>query len=348
MSKCVSRTLEIPPRCENWTTQLSNILKPYSHVHFYVTDPGAVAILKPFYEILTQEKSTQSIWFVEGWALNACLPNSMNISGLPRLSEEVITGQQKNSVAVLMGQQTDFERAYRRLTMFKDLGIDIIFVSDHWKDISGIFAPDGGRPFIMPAALLLPDQHAYDLQFSNLLKRGVNVTELQRSLKVFLHPGIERSLEIIESFNPDEKEKLRQKYNMGDVTILMALDGSKEDQIQDKHSDWKYSLDRAITFFKLNYSQAIMLVKPHPRQDHKEVMLHIQQYHELLKEGRIQIVEEFAPEPFIAICDEVWGMTSILLIKSLHLGKKVRAFPPAGTEAEGIKIYANLLTCRDD
>ena len=306
----------------NWRDEIANLVACYDKIYFYTADPGATAILRVIYEQASAQNKAQS-WFVEGWAAHAYLPNACSIENETRIFSDDICAE---NTTLIMGQQVNFERAYERLKYFRSLEIETIFISDHWKSIERSFKPDETTKVILPHHFYVPDQIAYDVQMQNLTAHGISENELKRVMEVFIHPGVEYSLEQVKSFSTKE---LKTKYNTSGETIVMMLDCIQDSEKERLGFDWKCALAQAVKHFQSSYpSNASLLVKPHPRQEPEIIQAHLKKYK---SDKRIKMVTEPIGEPFVAMADEVWGITTILLIVALKAGKPIKVFMPNRT-----------------
>ena len=114
--------------------RIRECLDPYDSVFFYTADPGASSVLLPFHKVAKETEKFRA-WYVDGWARYAYLPDACPFS------DKAVCTANTGKTAVFMGQQVNFSRAYQRIQFFKSVGVDIHFISDHWKDISQSFRP---------------------------------------------------------------------------------------------------------------------------------------------------------------------------------------------------------------
>lgn len=319
----------------DWREEVRNLVSRYDNIYFYSTDPGATAVIEPIYQE-SQKVGKANTWFVEGWAAHAYLPKSQYISGN---QEFFIANSSAQKQAVIMGQQVNFERAHSRLKHFKNSGVDTVFISDHWKNIAEIFAPPGTNEYILPNHLFVPDNIAYDLQINSLTKHGINKKDIENSLKIIPHIGVGRSVEQIHSFTNESLRHLKVKYSARGWIIVMMLDCIQGNEKKYLGFDWKSALDQAISHFRAQYKTATLLIKPHPRQNLDEVQQYLAHYH---SDKLVRVVQEPKGEPLVAIADEIWGMTTILLIVALRVGKPIKVFMPDRTLAGANESNAHI------
>lgn len=308
----------------NWREQLSALVAGYNRLWFYAADPGAVSTLLPVSDEARRQNKFAG-WITEGWAWeSAAVPGAApaeKISALPPAH---------HGDAVMMGQQVDFSRAHRRLHEIAARGFDTVFISDHWKDISGIFFTGAGTS-LLPTRLLVPDVQARTLQMNSLTAAGFANADIKRSLDIFFHPGVEKGVEMVAAHSAPTLDRLREKYKLNGRTAVMFLDKVEPEEKSQFGFDWRSSLDLALIYMKETGAVDNLLVKPHPRQNFREVWEYLEPFR---ASGHVAPVTERRGETFIALCDEVWGMTTILLIIAQKAGRPIRAFMPDRT-AEG-------------
>ena len=302
--------------------RIRECLDPYDSVFFYTADPGASSVLLPFHKVAKETEKFRA-WYVDGWARYAYLPDACPFS------DKAVCTANTGKTAVFMGQQVNFSRAYQRIQFFKSVGVDIHFISDHWKDISQSFRPTLKDDYELPDCLYVPDAAAYKKQFEWLELHGVSTDTIRSVLIEFFHPGIERSLKLISAVQEEKQRELLSKYAASEYVITMMLDCTTEHDKKVLGFDWKTALTSAIDLFSETYCNATLLVKPHPRQSKEEV--------EALLSIRgcpaVRMVDEDFPEQFVAISDEIWGITTVLLVVALKADRRIKVFMPQRTKA---------------
>lgn len=314
----------------NWRDRIKDLVWCYDRIYFYSSDPGATAVLKPVYvEAQKQEKAAE--WYVEGWSTHAYLPNAVYISDKNDfLKPEGDIARQ----AIIMGQQVNYQRAYKNLAYFKELGLETIFISDHWKGIAKHFKPSEKDGIVLPDCIYVPDQVAYDAQIQAFSEIGISEDISCDILKIFVHPGLEQSLERIKSYDKKQLEGFRHKYDVKKNLIVMMLDCIQDHEIRYYGFNWKTAFEQAYAYLKEHYTpDTTLLIKPHPRQDEYDVSNYLQKYCE---DDQLRLVEEKDGELFVAMADEIWGITTILLVVALKAGKTIKVFMPERTE-NGVK-----------
>lgn len=316
-----------------WRRKISALVRGYSKIHVYAVDPGAVASLQPFYEE-AQKLGIAGEWFAEGWAASHATGKFKPATSMSDLPEDP-TGCE----AVLMGQQVDFEQAYARLHLLRQKNYQTLFISDHWKDIATLFRPHPANQPLLPHRFLVPDQEAYNLQKGTLPTIGLSAPQIENCLEVFIHTGVSRALDKIDQVTSTQLDQLRARYQISGRSIIMLLDNVDRKGTALLGFGWQNCLDLAIAYKEEYEPEAKLLVKPHPRQDYGEVKAYIDN---LRSTGHIELVSETEGEPFIKLCDEIWGMTTVLLVVALQAGKPVRAFMAERTEIGALDSNAHI------
>lgn len=317
----------------DWRTRISDLVKNYSKIHIYAVDPGAVASLRPFYEeALKLDKAGH--WFAEGWAAANAEGDYTPADTMARVLGIAIPGE-----AILMGQQVNFEQAYQRLALCQQKNYQTLFISDHWKDIATLFRPHPEYEPLLPHRFLVPDREAYDLQRKTLPTVGLSLPIINDRLEIFLHTGVERALDRIRQTPDPHIREIRSRYCLPERTIIMLLDNVDRKGTELLGFDWQNCLDLAIAYMEKYEPHSKLLVKPHPRQDFNEIKTHIDG---LNSKTFIDIVREPDSEPFIILCDEVWGMTTVLLVIAQRWGKPIRAFMANRTATGALDSNAHI------
>ncbi len=306
--------------------KISALVEPYESCSFYAVDPGTARVLDPIYK-LAASQNKQTKWYADGWA-------SQNLEYPRHELNEIDAPKSKTSPrhAFFMGQQTDFSACFSALQSAFAASFEIIFVSDHWKDITdSFFSQDSFQTNALPHKLLVPDQYAYDLQFSGFKHKGLDEDQIRQFLQVFLHPGLEDLIE--QAQKVETGSDLVQKYDCGSNAIFLPLDPFEPETKNLYGYDWQLVLEMAYTIQSKDYPDNKILVKSHPRQDKAAAQRFI---HNKFSDKNMVLVEEQNPAPFLQICSEVWGISSLLLIAALRLGKPIKSLMPNATP-EGLK-----------
>ncbi|QQG36323.1 MAG: hypothetical protein HYS17_00585 [Micavibrio aeruginosavorus] len=316
-----------------WRQKIAALVSDYSKIHVYAVDPGAVASLQPFYEE-AQKLGIAGDWFAEGWAADHAESHYKTMAQM-----EATLGYAVGREAVLMGQQVNFEQAYARLKFFREQHYQTIFISDHWKDIATLFRPHATEQPLLPHRFLVPDQEAYELQRSTLPTIGLTEQQIDSCIEVFLHTGVARSLDKIDQITDAHVDKLRKRYGISGRSVIMLLDNVDRKGTALLGFGWQNCLDLAIAYKDEYEPGTKFLVKPHPRQDMREIEAYIRN---MPPRTDIEIVTEMEGEPFIKLCDEVWGMTTVLLVIARHAGKPIRAFMAERTGMGALDSNAHI------
>jgi hypothetical protein len=310
-----------PKLCSEHIDRITGCLEPYDNVYFYTADPGATSALMPFFR-RAKELSKFRNWYVDGWACSVSLEQQQPIS------KHILSSSACGKTAVFMGQQVDFSRAFDRLQAFKNAGFHTHFVSDHWKDISLSFKPKEKGDFLFPDRFYVPDTEAFERQLQWLQQRGIPDEVVKSSMVAFFHPGVEASLSIISEFSAVQCQKLRDRYSVATKCLVtMMLDCTTPEEEVNYGFGWRSSLISAIQHFTECYEDTTLLVKPHPRQRRVEVLDVVMK----ASNPKIMVVEENAPEQFVAASDEIWGATTVLLVVARKAGKRIKVFMPNRT-----------------
>lgn len=282
-----------------------NFLRQFPKINLFTVDPGAYAvaeILKP----MIIDIGNYGGWFAEGWS---AMFNS-ELRGMRELLNELTADQ-----ALIIGSQVCYTQTHELIRLAKQKRAYSIFVFDHWKNYGQHFCPD-----LMPDKIIVPDlKGKYDL----LSSIGKNYSE---RVDVLPHVSIEAGATRI------KKMKCRKPG-----TIAFLLDPTV--QSDDLGYDWQSVLLLLPSVVERYAPNSKILIKPHPRQNHHEIINFIQ----LLKtEKNNYNITELDTEILIACVDEVWGMTTIALITALKADKQIRSIQ-IGRNLKGIAASNYLI-----
>ncbi len=300
--------------------RLEELLSCFTRIDFYAVDAGAVSILSEVRK-LTVNMGIHGDWYVDGWASNHNLPNMRSYKELKiRLNEKKLS--QDSTYAVAMGQQVNFQKATSMLKNCRDNNIPVYFFSDHWKDISDIFnQPDGS--WLIPEKLFLPDEIAYDLFCECMQENSCPQSLYIDNLEIIPHLGVASSLADIAAISGDSISKIRRNMADGfECVILLALDPTEHSDPDSPGYDWRDVVTAAIVYRDKYYSDAYIWIKPHPRQDFNIVKEYCSNI-----TSAIGVVNG-SVEKYIAAADEVWGMTSVVLVVAQRANLPIRSFQP--------------------
>lgn len=263
----------------------------------YTVDPGACALAELFQPIL-QALGKDGGWYVEGWSRQRH-PELQLADGLLSVLQA--------GTALLLGSQVSYARTHEILEAAKVRRVTSIFVFDHWKNYAEHFRLD-----LLPDTIVVPDSLGRQALLSAIgYQHAHRVLELP-------HVGVEAAALRILSY---------PKREQGMVAVLLdptvAGDGLGY--------NWQMVLARLPALIKRHIPQALVQIKPHPRQRPAEVAAWMQTVG--MNPERFRLVDTDT-ERLMAAADEVWGMTTIALVAAHLAGKRIRSIQP-GRNAAG-------------
>jgi len=296
------------------------LLNPYGKIFLYSVDPGAYAIMRPIYELLSSSgKNTQ--WIVDGWCRNAieCEYPFMVLSSF----KEDFCQINVDGCCMVLGSQTDFEATHKALRFCKEKGIATIFLFDHWANyLSHFHSPKDNRAHL-PDKICVPDEIARQSLIVELSTLWPN-ERYAENIHVVGHPAIENSVNAICSLSPNECERVKRRLIPVNKKVVLFLLESIEDDFG-YNSDGtpflgynEYSILRHILSLP-DFEDVQIIIKPHPRQDIEKIKAFLMSY----AHRDILLLENEKLENLIAIADEILGMTTVALIIAFKAGKKI-------------------------
>lgn len=302
--------------------RIGTLLNPYSNIFLYSVDPGAYAIMRPIYELLSSAgKNIQ--WIVDGWCRNA-IEYEYPFGDWYSFKEDSCQFN-VDGCCMVLGSQTGFEATHEAIRFCKENGIATIFLFDHWANYISHFHSPKDNTLYLPDKICVPDEiarHSLIVDLSSLMPNDRYIENIQ----VVGHPAVEDSVDAICSLTTSEIEIIKRRLIPGDKRIILFLLEPIEDDFG-YNSDGtpflgynEYSILRYI-LSSPDFEDVRMIIKPHPRQDIEKIKMFLLPY----AHRGILLVEKERLEDLIAIADEILGMTTVALIIALKAGKKINS-----------------------
>ncbi|MGE5505657.1 MAG: hypothetical protein ACM31L_14640 [Actinomycetota bacterium] len=281
---------------------LEELLAPWSVVHAYSADPGAAACIAAIRGVLGIRAGR---WLAEGWS-------AANGMGEPIDDTRAIARLAEPGACVVMGPQVDTARGHRALDTAAAAGLPVVFVLDHWRNYRQQLVAASG----LPALVAVPDAHGLAL-----LRR--EVPEAEALARVVGHFGIDATLERLAALGA-RRGDLRQQFAPGGAARLVGLllDPVDPDQRARAGFDTATVLAALAEPLQRNFRDTRFVIRPHPREDDALLSGLLQPWR---KAGIDFVVTERAAEEIMAAADEVWGLTSVVLIAAQTAGLRVRS-----------------------
>lgn len=302
--------------------RLSEALRAYGLTLFYAVDPGALAAMRPVFEAL--EPAGRPVrWVLDGWSLSS-RGAELEHWTLDTLRAHAAVSNPTRS-AMILGSQTDFAATRRMIRLCTAAGIDTLFLFDHWSHYEEHFLDPSNGELVLPNVICLMDRFAAR-EMAKVLAAHGDRTEL---LTVG-HPALEAQVEDIRRRSEDEIRALRQQWNVESGKLqAFLLEPLEADFPEHRIGYSEYSILEYF-FEHLADPSAVVIVRPHPRQDVEQVRSRLAAIN---TRGTRHVVSDLGTAPdLIAAADEVFGMTSIALILSIMSGKPTKSVQVGRTE----------------
>jgi hypothetical protein len=286
-------------------------------VHVHCADPGAFALLDEL-EPTLRVAGMAGVMFVEGWALSAscgrCVP----------FSEAALRAAAAPGDTLLLGVQVDFARTRLLIRLCRKLEIASVLVFDHWKNYTEHFLGTEGP--VLPDAVLLPDELGRETLLARFAAHAALRGYDPDRAAVLGHPAMERSVAAICGASEASSKSLLRSLGVEDrpVAALFLDPVVPEDGFG---YDVATVLDFIGRWMDDNRPGVRILVKPHPRQ----TAFGDADLAPLRDRGVVARTVSGPFEPLTAAADEIWGMTSLVLVAALKAGKPVISFQPGRT-----------------
>jgi hypothetical protein len=318
--------------------RLRRLLAPFDRVHFYVADPGAVALMQAAAAATAQPGD----WFADGWAAANLTRSHRPAAALPA----ALAAAETPATALVLGSQTTYARTRRVLADCRAHGVAGVFLFDHWKNFAAHFVPDDGGPAVLPDHIGVPDDAALTLLQADFARHGLPATAAATAVVVG-HPALEASAARILGFSAAENQARRAALAAdGQPLVLLLLDPAERGGPDDPGYGWESVMDFLAARAGDWRPGARIIVKPHPRQAPERVAAALARWR--AAGGDVAPATTGDVEALIAVADEVWGVTTVALVAALQAGKPVRSFQinrnAAGVRASNPHIEPFVIT----
>lgn len=288
-------------------------------VHVHCADPGAWALLGELEPALRAAGLPGAV-FVEGWAADAAAGR-----GEP-FSPAAFRAAAAPGDLLLLGARVDYARTRHVMALCREAGVACALVLDHWKNYAEHFLGDHGP--VLPDRVLVPDEMAARGLAERFAVHPALSALTPCPVTVLGHPAMEKSLERIRAQSPEESQAVLRSLGVaGSPVAALFLDPVRPED------GYGYDAASVVAFVarwaRGNRPHTAVLVKPHPRQPGPG-----EEYLAPFRDHGVAARLASGPfEPLVAAADEVWGMTSMVLVTALRAGRPVISFQPGRTES---------------
>ncbi|HDY87002.1 MAG TPA: hypothetical protein ENH82_02675 [bacterium] len=297
-----------------------SLITTFEKIHFYCVDPGAFAVLNPVYEAKKNDR-VDIRWILDGW----CRNNKKEISFIELSTfENSYRCKLNKDVCLVLGSQTSFKSTQDVIGYCRENGIYSIFLFDHWGNYLSHFYDYEKSKLYLPNKICVID----DVSKKSLVSVLTPLLEDKNyinNIVVVGHPGVEKSVADIHNISKKEKVSIRNKIGAGNKKVILFLSEPIEKDLDGK-SGLGYTEYSILTYFFNNFAlyNAKVLIKPHPRQDIKALRSFLANEINHM-EIDYELAEGLSLEEFIAVSDEVFGITTMALVIALKAGKKIKS-----------------------
>ncbi len=273
-------------------------------------------------------------WILDGWAKSS----NKNIDFVElRQFENQYHATANKEICLLMGSQRTYEATHKVIDHCREKGIYSIFVFDHWGNYAKHFRLTDHLH--LPDKICVPDETAKSSLVSALNPYLDDKTHISKNIVIVGHPAIEESVRKIQNISEEEKTEIRSRLNAANKRIFLFLtEPIEEDFGYDSNGvpNLGYTEYSIITYFFNNYARddVKVVIRPHPRQNTDKICEMLAEKVGVSKADYV-VTDRFSLEEMIAVCDEVFGITTLALITAAKAGKKIKSLQVGRREKKG-------------
>lgn len=220
----------------------------------------------------------------------------------------VITG-----TSVKNGSGSQVENLFRLSS--KKLKIPSVTILDHWCNYSDRFTTKE-KCDALPDVICVMDKRAE----REMMEEGFG----KNILAVTGQPAFDELFQKIRPSLATLRKKIRKRYEpQGRRVIGFVSEPVLQDHGWIRGYDEKSVLEDILRLMEHDFSKSVLWIKLHPREPRGKYALLLKKYAGV----RAYEIDE-SPYDFIAGCDRIVGMTSILLLQARLLGRCVASYQP--------------------
>jgi len=284
-------------------------------LYLYAADPGSVSVMLPVWEI-AGASGVRVNWIADGYAKNYFKEHGYgSFYGIDEFLEGSGGGEK-----VLFGSQFGKGRTGALLKRANQKGMKTYFLLDHWCNYDMNFIFEDGRVYPSESIFAM-DELARD----EMVKLGIP----GKKIKMVGHPAIEKTAAVNKRMNR-EPNKGQALFLSEPLEQCFGYDGNGGPVLgYTQHSILRFFLECILNDAGAG-SKINIIVKPHPKEDDTKLRGIVREYEDKLN---IVYVKSGSAIDLMIDSEYVFGMTTILLLHSLAIGKKTGSIQVNRTDA---------------
>ncbi len=286
------------------------LINQYEKIYLFISDPGEYNLLELVLKSIEKERN-KFVLICSGWAKKNV---KIKFKSEDEVENMIIDDRKENSLLIL-GSKIDFSKTHKWLKISKKYKIDSAFFFNHWKHYFEHF-PVIKKKRIYSDYIFFPDKLAL-ASFKKKEKRSDFVTSIMPQLE------IARILKKSRKLKPANIRNLRISLTKKNKIILFLFDPDPISKSMESGYNSNSIINYLKTFIDKKHTDCFFIFRPHPRQNNKNVK---EMLKKILVNCKWKVDYTSDVSTLIALSDEVWGSTTILLIAALKLKKKILSF----------------------
>ncbi|KKR04396.1 MAG: hypothetical protein UT30_C0008G0018 [Candidatus Uhrbacteria bacterium GW2011_GWF2_39_13] len=298
-------------------------LEGFKRIYFYCCDPGAFYAAEPMYDDMTRQ-GKETVWIFDGWCREKKGKN------LPFIDSKTFRSKaEKNKRdCVIICAQVNFKLNFQMIDFCKNQKLHTVFLFDYWGNYLNCFQDRDDLRLHLTDTIFIMDEIA-KADLIKELSLFVDDNSFFENIIITEHRGIEKTVSLIRNMSEKIVQDFRGKLNpLNKKLVLLALEPLDEDLgcLKDGRPFLGFNEFSTVEYFfnDMNYRDARILIKPHPRHRNGIINSFISK-HSQIHEFDYTIVENVDLSLLLSAIDEVVGMTSSVLVIALKCGKKIKS-----------------------
>lgn len=284
-------------------------------IYFVAANPGGLRALLPVFHEYSGKKTLHITSNLKNLLLNIdseiefkILPNQLSTIDSDK---ELINSGSKlllSGTSVTNSPGGQIENNLRLSA--KRLGIPSISIVDHWTNYSARFSSESNTPLnALPDFICIPDNRAY----REMIQEGFP----KEILLVTGQPAFDKLTTEVRDGVKTRRAYIRNLLHIGDSVNVV---GFASEPVAIDYGNLRNYNEQEVLADTIKVTESIgmkTIIRPHPRESIEKFSKH-----------QIIVSDQINSYDYVAACDFIVGMTSILLIEAALIGKPVCSFQP--------------------
>lgn len=312
--------------------KIKEAIAGYSHYYFICVEPGAYQCTSSTYSLLQKEGKIVQ-WVGQGWFLDTHPPKESIIT-IEEFKAQ-IPAHRNDKTCVVVGSHAGYSLTQELIQFCHQHNIFSFFLFDHWCNLELHFLDHKQNVLHLPNKIGAVDEVGKTALWDALQPYNPP-NNYERNIIITGQPSIEKTVHQIQQVSQGKIDSFRDRIQVGKKELLLYLMEPNCEDFNLEPNDQEYLgyTEYTVLDYILNQEkndQNVLVIKPHPRTTMKTLTTFLQNYPEPTLQDCLVVTNE-PLELILAAADTVLGMTTVVLIMALKVGKPVRSIQLNRTE----------------